>query len=674
MRAYFCVASLWSALLLFQVQPMLGKRLLPWFGGSPSTWTTCLVFFQVALLLGYAIADLIVRRAPARLRPVLFALLPLSALAWLPLGPTSLDRPIDGGAPALAILTLLVSHVGVPYLALSTAAPLLQHAYERTTGQAPYPLYAWSNAGSLIGLVGYPLLLEPWLHLAAQSVLWSWGFCAFAASFLVAALLLQRASAAGAPPALPAEPVQPRSPFLVWVVLACVPSALLLAVTTYITVDVAVVPFLWVVPLSLYLLTFIVAFGSARPSPRGFLLAAFAFAMAGLGVGLFGQGSAPLWQQLAFPLLTLTTAAWLLHGELVRARPAAERMSSFYLAVALGGALGAVLVALLAPVVFNGVYELPLSTIAAAVVVTVIVARTPPSQERRRHLLLCYFALGLGVPLVGATVWVQGQDRSRTGTVIEQQRSFFGVLRVTDLPDVRLLSHGRIRHGMEFLDPKRRREPTLYYGPESGIGRVMRLHAAERPRHIGVVGLGTGTLSVYAKAGDELRFYELNPAVADVAQRRFHYLDDARAAGAQVSIVFGDARLRFERESPQAFDVLALDAFSSDSVPAHLLTVEAFTVHLRHLRPDGVIAAHVSNRHVAVERVVAGTAAAHGLQMRLVESPRDIAHGLTHARWALLARSSAVLAPLVEGAAIAVPWGTPLLWTDDFTNLLGALR
>jgi SAM-dependent methyltransferase len=654
---------------------MLGKRLLPWFGGSPSTWTTCMLFFQLALLAGYALADGLIRRTSGRWQVGLALLLPALALVFLPLGPGAAQRPADVAAPpVLAILGLLVRYAGLPYLALATAAPLLQHWYERRTGRPPYRLYAWSNAGSLLGLLAYPFALEPRLALDAQARLWSLGFAVFALALAATGALALRPRSHVAKRARATESDSgsgARASTPTWLALSCVPSAMLLAVTNYITVDVAVVPFLWVLPLALYLLSFIAAFADSRWSRRAWLLPAWVAVTGALGVNLFMQGSARLAQQIGVPLSVLTVCALLCHGELARARPEPERLSRFYLAISAGGALGGLFVAGLAPLLFRGFYELQLFTIATHAMMLAIIARERASPRRSSQLRACYLGLALGVPLLLATVWVQTRDRSLAGRVIEQRRSFHGVLRVTELPEVTMLSHGRIRHGMEFRAPSRRARPTMYYSPDSGVGRALRLHHAGRSREVGVVGLGVGTLAAYGQRGDRFAFYELSPDVVEVARRRFGFL---RASRAEVSLAVGDGRLWLERSAPQRFDLLALDAFASDSVPAHLLTLQAFRAYLRALKPDGVIAANVSNRHLAVERVIAGAAARLGLTLRVRETQRDLDAGFTRARWALLARDPHSLDALGNPEDWHALSGEPLLWTDDFSDLLSVLR
>jgi SAM-dependent methyltransferase len=669
LRTLFASVAFLSALLLFQVQPMLGKRLLPWYGGSPATWTACMLFFQLLLLGGYAWADALVRRAPQRLQLILQLALLAAAIALLPIGPSDADRPVALDAPLLQILSVLARTAGVPYLALACTAPLLQHWYERASGQSPYALYAFSNAGSLLGLLLYPFALEPLLPMAQQARLWSTLFVLFAAGLAACGLRAGRAARprAAAPDTAPppSAGVQAR-----WFALALVPSVLLLAVTNHITVDVAAVPFLWVAPLTLYLLSFVLAFAGERFCPRGLLLPLWVACTGALGIGLFAHGTASLAQQLLVPLISLFVCALLCHGELARAQPPPAQLSRFYLLLSAGGAAGGVFVGVCAPLLFTGFFELQIAVIAAYAVLLWALPREPRTPALSRWLWL---GVGLGVPFIAASIWVQGQDRTRSGRVIEQRRSFYGVLGVIaiDKEGVTLLTHGRIRHGMQFQDPARALEPTLYFGPDSGAGRVLRLHAIDRPRRIGVVGLGAGTLAAYGRAGDHMRFYEISPDVVAAARTHFSFL---RNSAADVEISVGDGRLALEREPAQGFDVLVLDAFSSDSVPAHLLTTEAFAIYARQLRKDGVLLANVSNRHLDVERAVAGSAAHAGFVLRIVETESDAARGYARARWALMARTRAQLDRLLAGATPSSLRGAPVTWRDDFSNLAQLLR
>lgn len=677
-RAFYAFLVFFGALLLFEVQPLLGKRLLPWFGGSPATWTICMLFFQGLLFAGYALADLAIRRGSLRTQIALELCLCGAALALLPLGPWPADRLGVTTEPVLAILGLLTRHAGLPYLALATTAPIVQHWYQRATSRSPYGLYAFSNAGSLLGLLAYPLFIEPWLATAQQARAWSWGFALFAAAIGVTGFSTARHAPAASvvgPTATATATATASVPGaherVRWFALSAVPSTFLLAVTNYITVDIAPAPFLWVAPLALYLLSFVLTFGSQRFYRRALFLPLWVVCTAALGISLFQQGSAPLLQQLAVFVVSLFVCCMLCHGELQRARPAPDQLSRFYLVVAAGGAAGGVLVGAIAPLIFTGFFELQLAVIATHALLLWILLREPESAAKRAQLRWTLLGFGLGVPLIAATLWVQGQDRTRGGIVVEQRRSFYGVLRVTELADVTLLSHGRIRHGMQFRDPARAAQPTLYFGPDSGAGRALRLHALERPRRIGVLGLGVGTLACYGRAQDRLRFYELSPDVVDVARRRFSFLGRTPAT---VAIAVGDGRLSLEREPKQDFDLLVLDAFSSDSVPVHLLTFEAFASYLRHLRRDGLLLANVSNRHLDVERVVAGSAARYGLALRLLETKSDAQRGYARVRWALLSRDRVELDRVVAGAPPTALRGAPLQWTDEFSNLLRILR
>jgi SAM-dependent methyltransferase len=670
----FALTAFVSAMLLFEVQPMLGKQLLPWFGGTPATWATCMLFFQVVLFAGYAFADQLVRRVPVRAQLAIELLVLGAAILLLPVGPAPALRPAALTAPVAQILGLLVRTAGLPYLALAATAPLLQHWYERATERSPYALYAFSNAGSLLGLLAYPVAVEPRLRLAQQTRAWSLGFLLFALCLLLCGL----SAALPRPPR--AEPVAAPAPIteppsarqqVRWFVLSAVPSTLLLAVTNHITVDVAAVPFLWVAPLTLYLISFVLVFGSERAYRRVWFLPAWVLCTGALGIGLFAQGSASLAQQLLVPLASLFTCAMLCHGELAASRPEPAHLSRFYLLLSAGGAAGGVFVGALAPLLFSGFFELQIAVIAAYFALLSVLRDEPDSPRRRVDLRWIWLGFGLGLPLIVATVWVQRQDHTRTGTVVEQRRSFYGELRVTQLADVTLLSHGRIRHGMQLRDARRALEPTLYFGPDSGAGRALRLHALDHARRIGVLGLGVGTLASYGRAQDSVRFYEISPDVVAAARHWFSFLS---GSAARVDVVVGDGRIALEREPAQHFDVLVLDAFSSDSVPTHLLTQQAFAIYLRHLRADGLLLANVSNRHLDVERAVAGSAARSRLALRIVETGSDVAHGLARVRWALMSRDRAALDRVLEGAVVGNLHGTPVFWSDDFSNLWQVLR
>jgi hypothetical protein len=702
-----------GALLLFQVQLVLGKQLLPWYGGTSAVWTTCLLFFQSALLAGYAWAHLVARHlSPRRQRDAHLALVgaALALVAWRaiswpsPITPGEWARPSSPEAPTRAILGLLGSTIGLPFLALAATSPLLQSWFARVKpGASPFWLFALSNAGSLAGLVGYPLLVEPLAPVRTQGWLWSAAFAAYAAGVAWCATFAGKRplSSRGAPSgsgdegsagtASPSGPGPPRSLGMagLWVALAFFPSVMLAAVTSHLTQEVAAVPLLWMLPLALYLLSFILSFAwpdAPRPAWRVALVAAAALAVFGLHGALL-MGATPragLWCAI---LLVYGMAG---HGELARLRPAPERLTGYYLAIAAGGALGGLLNAVVAPLFFTGYWELHLGILAGPLVVLVaagtadpaapdgeVVRRDDrPAADARR--LQVAGAVGVAALAVALAVDVVDQGRG----VEVAARGFYGVLRVVreepGEPDELLkLLHGRICHGTQLVVPRRRTEATTYFGPSSGVGLALLRHPkrlAGRPMRVGVIGLGVGTLAAWSRAGDLYRFYELDPAVARLSggdEPRFTYLRDA--AG-QASVALGDGRLVLEREPPQAFDVLAVDAFSSDAVPTHLLTREAFSSYLRHLAPGGVLAVQVTNRYVDLKPVVRGAATALGLEAEHVPS---FENGIRWSSdWMLVARGRSLLDDEVVSAATLPPQGQAgdVTWTDDWSNLLRVLK
>jgi SAM-dependent methyltransferase len=663
-----------GAFLLFQVQPMIAKVLLPWFGGTPGVWTTCLLFFQALLLLGYGWAHIVTRFAARTQALVHLGLLALGA-ACLPLAPESPEVASTARAPVSALLALLASSVALPYLALASSSPLLQ-AWSARNGGATYRLFALSNAGSLLGLLSYPFVVEPNLSTRAQTLVWSACFGLFA----LACAGVGWAAAQRAPEKPPAacegaEPVPALAQKLRWLALAATATALLLAVTNQMCQEVAVVPFLWVLPLSLYLVSFIVTFESERWYARSWCLPVLAFALTALTQA--GTLGARIGVRLGVPVyaLGLFVACLFCHGELAARRPARAHLTAFYLWIALGGALGGAFVALLAPLVFRGYDE-----IFVALLVCALLALGCVLEERRARR-----AAGRAAPAVLPVLVVVAvllalvlglRVAARTRPELREARNFYGVFRVHDLPApagdgrMRYLTHGSTRHGQQYLDDARRREPTAYFGRESGIGLLL-AELGDGPRRVGIIGLGAGVLAAHGRAGDTLRFYEINPLVIELARREFSFLSDSPAV---IELVEGDARLALEREAPQAFDVLVLDAFSSDAIPMHLLTVEAFELYLRHLAPGGVLALHLTSRHLDLGRVVAGLAAEHGLSAFELVSAADDARALLDARWILVARSGAPFErPRLVAAGATLERDEPLRWTDDHCNLFAAL-
>ncbi|HEX7863897.1 MAG TPA: fused MFS/spermidine synthase [Variovorax sp.] len=668
-----------SAFLLFLVQPLIAKQILPWFGGSAAVWSVCMVFFQVVLLAGYAYSDWVTRHLRMRVQAMLHVGLLVASLAFLPIVVGGHWKPTGAEDPAWRILGLLFGTIGLPYFLLSTTGPLVQSWVACTPwGAQVYRYFSLSNLASLLSLLSYPVLIEPFSTLKQQAYGWSWGYGAFAAlcagTTLYMALrwpagaMLQQVSPSSSSPDRAAAPEIPPRPvdYLLWLALPALASWLLLAVTNHITQNVAAVPFLWVLPLSLYLLTFVLCFESDRWYRRGVFLPLAAVMLLLCAFGLQGAMGGDV--HLALPLYVsgLFVLCMFLHGETAKLRPAPRYLTRFYLMLSLGGALGGVTVGLVAPHVLAAYYELGLGLMLTALAAAAVL-------RQRVWLRVCCVALAACCMLF--LLLQIDSDRSGARSL---QRNFYGALLVYDTTgdppsdSVRELAHGSVKHGAQFLDPARRHEPTTYYGETSGIGRAIAA-APAGPRRVGLIGLGAGTLATYGRSGDVYRFYEINPQVFELADKEFSFLSDSTA---RIERVLGDARLALEREPVQGFDVLAVDAFSGDSVPVHLLTAEAMDAYLRHMKPDGVIAFHVTNRFLALPPVIARVAEARGLHAVLVHDEAEQAEWLRRTDWVLVARDPRVLAREPVGQA-ATPIATQpgrRPWTDDFNNLLGALK
>jgi spermidine synthase len=750
-----------GAALLFVMQPMVGKMILPLLGGTPAVWNTCMVFFQAALLGGYAYAH----ASSARLAPSRQALLHLAVLA-LPLAvlpPTVSPRLLQGGDihPVLDALTLLTVGIGLPFLVVSATAPLLQKWFTQTGHPAardPYFLYAASNAGSMLALLGYPTFVEPRLPLQGpgwltQSALWSLGYGALAILIVACALTL-RGGTPGAPPpsgesAEPALPPPVRGRRLRWVALAFVPSSLLLGATTYITTDLAAVPLLWILPLAIYLLTFILAFGR-WPRALHRVVVALTLPLVLVVVLLMVSGLLErIWVTVLCHLALLFVVALAAHGALAMDRPEPQHLTVFYLLISVGGVLGGVFNALVAPLVFPALIEYPLAMVLAG---TLLAPRGAPARgpraswalalallapagalvlyselatlrldfafvsraldwigadrpswlyptERWLNKLLTYAPplvlvwllrrrpVHLGAALAGVLL-AAGFVDARQSEQILQDRSFFGVLRVSRDRDERgytELRHGTTLHGRQSREAARRREPLAYYQRNGPIGQLF-AELERRPGglRIAVIGLGTGTLAAYARPGDQATFYEIDRLVRDVAfdPRYFTYAVDARDRGVSLRTELGDARIRLDavrRERPgERYDVMLVDAFTSDAIPVHLLTREALRLYFDMLAPRGILALHISNRYLRLEPVVANLAEERGYARLLQHGDTGQVRGGTEATWALLARRTADFGDLASDWRWAIARLEPEpgvgTWTDDFHNVLAIFK
>jgi hypothetical protein len=752
--------------LLFQVQPAIAKIILPWFGGSAAVWTTCLLFFQLVLLLGYLYSHALVRYLKPRAQTIVHGALLLASALALPIYPSAAWRPATPNHPILRILGLLAVTVGLPYFVLSTTGPLLQAWYaRRRQGAMPYRLYALSNAGSMFALLSYPVLFEPVLATRQQAVLWSIAYGAFILLCGFTAFL----SGSAPMPERQAETEDAERPgpglYAMWLLLPACASALLLAITGQLTQNVAAIPLLWVFPLSVYLLSFILCFESAGWYRRYPFLALLGVALASMAYAMFGENAGVLPIRVGIPLflMGLFACCMVCHGELARLKPHPRYLTHFYLTIAAGGAAGGLLVGLAAPLLFNAYYELPIGLVAAAAL-AVTALRAHPDAAWQRHLIparrylfavaalaaagyaaypsmrwlaapaqavVGWFHKGWEAPdefnrwvverelLIGAALalavlrgdwkfrWARRgkqwaaflvelaalllaasvgfETRYVTSGTRLMVRNFYGGLRVhdsgpsTDWGATRSLTNGTINHGEQFLNPARRDWPTTYFSPNSGIGLAIRARQKTGPIRVGVIGLGTAAIASYGRTDDYYRYYEINPWVLRLslpepatADTQFTFLADCKA---RHDVVLGDGRLSLERESPENFDVLAVDAFSSESVPVHLLTREAMELYFRHLKPDGILAVNISNRFLDLEPVVDGQCRALGKTDRRVDNDDDDSADVFAASWVLATSPASGFDKLImDGSAGIQPDRKIRLWTDDYSNLFQILR
>jgi len=679
MVLYACTIFI-SAFVLFMVQPIMAKQILPWFGGSAAVWTTCMVFFQVVLLVGYAYADASIRWLRPRAQAALHIALLLASLVVLPIVPGIGWKPLGDEEPTGLILGLLVATIGLPYMLLSTTGPLVQAWFARSfPAGTVYRLFALSNFGSLLALIGYPFLVEPWITTRLQTWLWSGAYVGFAI-FSSAAAVYSLRGTRGLSNTLSSSERRAFSPdtaapswadLLTWLTLSALGSGLLLAVSNHITQNIASVPFLWLLPLTLYLLTFILCFEGRGWYARRFFLGPLAVALVAMSWGLYADGNV-LAVLIEIPLYSvgLFICCMFLHGELARMRPSPRYLTRFYLMISLGGAIGGMLVGIVAPKVFQGYWEIGIGLVITALV-GVWVLR---DLSRLAQVGALFVTLLCGV-------FVKQYIESGSDGLLHRSRNFYGVLSIrdsglaTDPEATRNLTHGQILHGRQYLAPSRQSEPTTYYGPNSGIGLALQIRGEFSPVTAGVIGLGTGTMAAWGRQGDRYRFYDIDPEVIAVAKEKFTYLRDSKAT---IETVVGDARLQLEREAVQRFDVLAVDAFSSDSIPVHLVTREALAVYLRHLNERGIIVFHVTNRFLDLPPVVDDLAREAGLKALMVpHNPGpDEPSAINGSVWMLLSRDESLADHRLLKDRIQPVRPIPGLktWTDDFSSLFKILK
>lgn len=673
-----------SAFLIFLVQPLIAKQILPWFGGSAAVWGTCLLFFQSALLAGYAYADAINRWLSLKRQVILHSSLLILAAVMMPIIAADHWRPSGEEEPISRILGLLIATIGLPYFLLATTTPLIGAWYwRRYASSAPYRLFALSNFASLLALLGFPFLIEPVLGNRETALLWSGLFIIFAVLCIalgwttlktattrvdVSSTATPTPQTVNVPSALPAAQITAPQ-FLLWVGLSAIGSSMLLGVSSHLTQNISSAPLLWVVPLALYLITFIISFDHPRWYARWFFLPLAAAVLPLM---------AWLSDSLALALVTPVYAAGLFlvcmvcHGELARRKPHPVQLTAFYLSISLGGALGSLAMAVLAPILLDGYYELYGALMAAAcIAVFLTIGHKAWQQWATRVIALAVIATTAGFS------WVSIRDYNEGVRFME--RDFYGVVRTRDNDmgsEYRSMIHGAISHGGQLLDEPLQMTASSYFGPTSGYGRLF-ASLPSGPKRVGVIGLGAGALAVYAKPGDHWVFYEISPAMVRAAKAEFTFLEKMVAPH---EIVIGDGRLALDREASRQFDVLALDAFSGDSIPTHLITKEAMAIYVKHLKPDGTIVVQATNRFVDLMPVVRNLADEFGFSLVLISDHPEFSDGpqywLSSTDQIIMTRNPRLLqaAPIREAAqAIAKKPGFPT-FTDDYINLLKILK
>lgn len=680
-----------SAFLLFLVQPVIGKIILPWFGGSAGVWAACLLYFQASLLVGYAYAHGLRRLLPVRVQVRVHLLLLAISIALLPILPSPQWRQPGHLDPAIRILALLATTIGLPYLLVCSTSPLLQAWYAALKpGSSPYRLYALSNLGSMLGLLAFPLLVEP--HLTSRTQAWDWSgaYIAFAVLCGVAGWYASRKQVAnlqqpagetvkesqnssqtadyGAKPRFGTQ--------LLWVTLAACGSALMMSVTSYLSQNLAPIPLLWILPLGLYLLSFVLCFDADVIYQRWIWIPAM---LAGLGFMVwtmyYNGGTTNLKLGIPYMLGGLFLCCMVCHGELARHKPAPRFLTYFYLLVSAGGVLGGFFVAIIAPRIFRTYLELPVWMLLCTLLVWGMVWKAISEQHWIVRVLL-RGGLG-GFAVVMAAYMAIHQHRSDARFYL-QVRNFYGALQVRDMETgdddgrVRSLQHGTIEHGAQLLDPKDRHEPTLYYVRSSGVGMALRYEEAHSGIRVGAIGLGAGVLASYCRIGDEYQFYEINPAVVKIANNEFTFLRDCHG---KAQVFLGDARLTLESQPAQDFDVLAVDAFSGDAIPIHLITREAFIEYFRHLKRNGILAIHVSNKYLDLVPIVERIAAdLHKTSIAVYDT--GTGSYPSESDWVLVATNPQIFDDRMFEADTVEPAGVDpkaALWTDDFSNVLQIL-
>jgi SAM-dependent methyltransferase len=678
----YAVTIFLSAFLLFQIQPMIAKFILPWFGGSAAVWSAALLFFQLVLLAGYTYAHFLIKFFSPKQQLKIHLPLLLIAVATLPIIPADRWKPEGGGDPTFQILALLAATIGLPYMILSATSPLLQAWYVRThEGAIPYRLFALSNFGSMLALLSYPFLVEPNIALRNQAWIWSGGFAVFGLACAYAAW--KSSDPKNDVPVAAAETPQAEAPappklgtIFYWIGLAACASALLLATTASLTQNVAPIPLLWIAPLSIYLLSFILSFESDKIYQRWLFLPLGMVALAFFTRGMNDYENNEDVIHWLIPVLcgAFFVACMICHGELAKRKPHPKYLTQFFLMVSVGGAIGGLFVAFLAPRAFPDFWEMPIAIGTLALLMALAVWHEDNGEPRPWPI-----RAALLIVVASFSVYLGRIEKSISDGYAMTSRDFYGVLRVRDDNDsgafaVRVLIHGTINHGTQLLAPDGGRIPTSYFGNTSGINRAIRAKGEKGPIRIGILGLGAGVTATLARKEDTVHYYEINPTIFDIAQTRFDFW---KACPADKKIYFGDGRLTLEGMPDEQLDFLAMDAFTSDAVPMHLLTAEAFRIYGRHLKPDGVIAINISNRYLDLRNVVSAAAKTNGFSGIMIYDDGSSEPYYVGNTWTLFNRDKNFFAH----PSFADPNMTELVpdpgfrgWTDDYSNILNILN
>ena len=684
---WFAAATLLGSFLIFQVQPVISKCVLPWFGGTPAVWTTCMLFFQLLLFAGYLYAHVLRTYLPAAMQGAVHLVLLAVAALMLPIEPTDAWKPIGSESPVGYLLSMLAVHVGLPYFMLSSTGPLVQAwLSEREPGERVYRLYALSNIGSLVALISYPFAVEPLMSVSIQSTVWSLLFCAFVLvqGFVAVGLLRSwHPTTWRVGPSEKKQDAEDRANVLAhpsraqqfgWIGLPAFASTMLLVVTNHVCQDVAVIPFLWVLPLSLYLASFIVCFDSPQWYKPKWIAAVTLLAVVLIQLGLRLPSPWRLLTEASGYMVLLTGVCLLCHGEVVRIKPATRLLTRFYASISAGGALGGITVAIVCPLSFSDYVELPimLAVTAAGCFLVFFACRCwgEAAFDWHQARRLRFGAVALLVsPLIALVL-------APTDETIASQRNFFGVLQVTRSEQGTQLVHGSTIHGIQ-RNGEFAAEPTSYYGRKSGIGRAVAAMQRIRPElRVGVIGLGCGVLAAYGRPEDQFDLVEINPAIVQIAKQHFTFLRDCPS---QTRVHLGDGRLVLERMQAASFDILVLDAFSSDAIPAHLLTREAMQLYRSRLAVGGILAIHVSNNHLNLVPLTHNLTRDAGMISRDLQTPGDPLAATKPANWVLATHSDQHPLWRDESMRAARQWNasrlrTAPLWTDQHHNLLSVLK